>query len=116
MLETNNYSWKKKTNDALLKTLGSYIKEHRLNKNKTQEQLAVEAGINRTTLVEFEKGKRSNLITFIQLLRALDLLHTLEVFQTNKQLSPLKLAELQHTYRKRASKKNPSSNDTKPGW
>ncbi len=92
------------SDNALVATMGEFIKHHRLEQNKTQKRLSEEAGINRSTLVEFENGKRANLITFIQLLRALNLLYTLKQFQMQQQLSPIKLAELEHTKRKRASR------------
>jgi hypothetical protein len=55
-------------------------------------------------LVEFEKGKRSNTLTLIQLLRALDKLYVLENFEIKEQISPLKLAKLEKKKRKRASR------------
>jgi transcriptional regulator with XRE-family HTH domain len=83
-------------------------------KNKTQSELAEMAGINRSTLIEFEQSGRANLITFIQLLRALDQLDILKSFHVTKELSPIQLAELQHTEKKRASKsKNKDQNKNK---
>ena len=93
-----------KSDAAILKIIGEFIRHHRLNQNKTQSKLAEEAGINRTTLVEFEKGKRSNTLTLIQLLRALDKLYVLENFEIKEQISPLKLAKLEKKKRKRASR------------
>ncbi|MBI3234150.1 MAG: helix-turn-helix transcriptional regulator [Bacteroidetes bacterium] len=92
------------SDSAIVATLGAYIKHHRLEQNKSQQQLAEQAGINRSTLVEFEKGMRTNLITFIQLLRALNLLEVLEQFKVTTQISPIQLAELEHKKRRRASK------------
>jgi transcriptional regulator with XRE-family HTH domain len=93
-----------KSDAAILKNIGEFIRHHRLSQNKTQNKLAEEAGINRTTLVEFEKGKRSNTITLIQLLRALDKLYVLENFEIKEQISPLKLAKIEKKKRKRASR------------
>ena len=95
---------KSSSDAAIVSNLGAYIKHHRLEQNKSQQQLADEAGINRSTLVDFEKGMRANLLTFIQLLRALNLLEVLEHFKVTPQISPLKLAELEHQKRRRASK------------
>jgi len=89
---------------AIVNNLGAYIKHHRLEQNKSQQQLAEEAGINRSTLVEFEKGMRANLLTFIQLLRALNLLEVLDHFNVTPQISPIQLAELERKKRRRASK------------
>ncbi|MBK6834269.1 MAG: helix-turn-helix transcriptional regulator [Bacteroidetes bacterium] len=104
------------SDSAIVETLSTYIKHHRLQQNKTQSQLAIDANINRSTLVEFEKGKRANLITFIQLLRALNLLDVLMHFEIKQQLSPIQLAKLDQLKRKRASKKTvkQSQNKKKP--
>ncbi len=94
---------------AILSQLGKYIHDVRLSKNKTQQELADAAGINRSTLVQFEKGKGANLLTFIQVLRALDQLQLLQNFHYKMELSPMKLAELEQKMRKRA--RNNSSNN-----
>jgi DNA-binding XRE family transcriptional regulator len=95
---------------AIVELIGAFIKHHRLEQNKTQSQLAWEAGINRSTLVEFEKGGSGNLMTFIQLLRALNQLHVLNQFEVHLQLSPIQMAELELKQRKRASKAKKTGN------
>jgi hypothetical protein len=55
--------------------------------------------------VEFEQGKRSNTLTLIQILRALNMLESLSVFNYQKQISPLLLAKAEQKTRLRASKK-----------
>lgn len=101
---------------VLLELLGEFVRHHRLQQNKSQEQLAQEAGINRSTLVEFEQGGRSNTLTFIQLLRALDQLHVLDTFYVAKKLSPLQLAKLEQASRKRASKSKGAHHTTPSDW
>ena len=92
------------SDNAILEKMGDYIKHQRLSQNKTQQQLALEAGINRTTLLDLEQGQRANLLTFIQVLRALNVLDILKTFEIETQISPILLAEMQQKYRKRASK------------
>ena len=104
MTDNTNISMNSMSDNAIVETISNFIKHHRLEQNKTQSQLATEAGINRSTLVEFEKGKRANMITFIQLLRALNLLHVINQFEIQQQLSPIQLAELEQSKRKRATK------------
>lgn len=104
------------SDDAIVRSIGAYIRHHRLEQNKTQSSLAEEAGINRTTLVEFEKGTRSNIITLIQLLRALNLLHVMEQFKITPQLSPIQLAEMQQAKRKRATKTKKITKKNKSNW
>ncbi len=103
-MDNTNMSMNSMSDNAIVETISNFIKHHRLEQNKTQSQLATEAGINRSTLVEFEKGKRANMITFIQLLRALNLLHVIKQFEIQQQLSPIQLAELEQSKRKRATK------------
>jgi transcriptional regulator with XRE-family HTH domain len=103
---------------ALVKTLGAFIKHHRVEQNKTQEQLAKEAGIVRSTLSLFENGENTSLIVFIQLLRALKLLNLLQQFEIKQELSPLQLARLEQSKKTRASKKKSEGNnpETKSDW
>ena len=104
------------SDDAIVANLGEFVKHHRLEQNKTQSQVAEQAGINRLTLIEFERGKRISIITFIQLLRALNLLHMLEQFKINPQLSPIQLAEMEQAKRKRATRTKKTSKKTKSNW
>ena len=101
---------------ALMETIGSFIKYHRLQQNKTQDQLAKDAGIARSTLSLFEKGMNTSLLVFIQLLRTLKLLHLLNEFQVKPQISPLQLAKLEHTKRVRARRKVEKKSITKSDW
>lgn len=112
MTDITNIQWSAMSDTALIRTIGSFIKQQRLVQNKTQSQLAEEAGINRATLSLFENGVNSNLITFVQLLRALKLLHLLQVFQFTQQISPIQLAKIEKSERIRARSKN--KNESKP--
>lgn len=115
-MDLSNINWKALSDIAILETLGAIIKYHRLEQNMSQSQLATEAGINRSTLIEFEKGKRSNILTFIQILRALILLELLNDFQIQEKISPLQLAKLDQQKRKRASGKKKAANKPKSDW
>ncbi len=112
-MDIYNKEWQTLSDAAIIESLGAFIKHHRLDQNITQSDLAQKANINRSTLSEFERGTRVNMITFIQLLRALDLLHTLEAFTIQKQVSPLELAKKNEDRRQRASK--PSDQVEGPG-
>ena len=63
---------------ALLELLGKFIKQTRLQQNKTQQQVATSAGVNRSTVVQIENGGGGTMLSFIQVLRALE---QLELFQ-----------------------------------
>jgi transcriptional regulator with XRE-family HTH domain len=107
MTEISDIKWVAASDKVLIETIGAFIKDHRLQQNKTQGQLAREAGIVRSTLSLFESGKNTSLLVFIQLLRALKLLHLLKEFQVKQQISPLQLAKLEQSKRIRAKQKSP---------
>jgi len=88
---------------ALLGELGNFVKQNRLEQNKTQGQLSEEAGISRSALFDLEKGRGSSTVTLVQVLRALKQLGVWKNFQFQTQVSPLQLAKLERKKRKRAS-------------
>lgn len=67
------------TDDAVLTELGRRVELQRIQRNRTQEQMAFEAGIGRATLQRLERGQTVQTTSLIKLLRALDLLAALEV-------------------------------------
>jgi transcriptional regulator with XRE-family HTH domain len=99
----NKKDWYSMSDSAIIRELGTFIKETRLKKNYTQGDLAEKAGVHRVTLSEFEHGLRGSLTTFIQLLRALDELDPLDSFLISTEISPLEMAKLEAKKRKRAS-------------
>jgi transcriptional regulator with XRE-family HTH domain len=66
------------TNDAVLAELGRRLERRRLARNLTQDQLAEQAGIGRATLQRLERGQSVQTTSMIKLLRALDLLQSLD--------------------------------------
>lgn len=102
---------------ALIEQIGSYLKDVRLQQNKTQQEVATSAGINRTTLVQIEKGKGGTLTTLIQILRVLGELSVLAGFRVQRKPSPMILAEMEMSYRRRARHKGTdTSTDTDTDW
>jgi transcriptional regulator with XRE-family HTH domain len=83
---------------AILKMIGVFIKKKRMALNKTQGQLAEEAGMSRSTLSLLERGEKVQLLTLIQALRILDELHLLEAFEVRQQISPIEYIKLQKKY------------------
>lgn len=105
------------TDDALISHVGVYIKHHRLQHNRSQAQIATDAGISRSTLSLLERGEDVRLSTLIQVLRVLDLLHVLSSFDIQEQLSPLAIAKAQHGKRYRARPTKASElNDIGSEW
>ena len=116
MMDINDTNWKAMSDKSILETIGAFIKHNRLEQNKSQKQLAEEAGINRSTLIDFEQGKNSNIITLIQILRVLNLLYILEHFRVQQQISPIQLAKLEQNKRQRAGKKKKTGIKPKINW
>lgn len=117
MMEKSIKYWHAMSDPAILELLGKYIQQTRLQQNKTQQQVATAAGINRSTVVQIENGGGSTMISFVQILRALEQLQILEHFEIKQQISPLQLAKLEQNKRQRASAKKESQNKkTKSDW
>lgn len=64
------------SDEAIAVQIGQAIRERRLRKNITQDELAESAGVSTPTLQKLEKGKGTiaNLITALRALGSLDLL------------------------------------------
>lgn len=99
---------------AIVQFIGAFIRHHRMEQNRTQEELAKAAGISRSTLSLLERGETVTVATLIQVLRVLDRLHVLAPFEVRETISPLALAKLQKQKRQRASRV-PGNTENKQG-
>lgn len=115
MMDISSNNWIAMSDGALVETIGAFVKHHRLLQNKTQQQLATEAGINRSTITQIEKGEKITLQSLLQVLRVLNLLYIMDVFKVQEQVSPLQLAKLAQSKRQRARNKG-NSNDKEFDW
>ena len=88
---------------AIVREMGRRLRKKRLEKNLTQQNLAVMAGVNRTTISELERGKPFGVLTLVQVLRALDALEAIDAFLPDPGISPLQLARMRGKERQRAS-------------
>ena len=114
-MEKYNKNTAAMTDKALLTLMGDFIKGTRLQQNKTQEEVANAAGINRGTLVQIEQGSGGTMQSFVQIMRAIDQLDLFNYFEITQQPSPLQLAKLSMQKRQRATghaadKPKPKSN------
>ena len=112
MNDISHDNWSLMSDKSLLEIIGHFIKWHRLNQNKSQDQVAEAAGISRSTLSILERGEKVRIDSLIQVLRVLDLLYIMDVFKIKEQISPLEYAKLQKKQRKQASPKK-SGNENK---
>lgn len=106
MSDISYNSWLAMPDFALAQTLGNFLKHHRLLQNKTQEAIAQEANISRSTLSLMEKGETVTMASFLAVLRVLNLLHVMDAFKVENQISPLELAKLEQKKKKKASKQS----------
>jgi transcriptional regulator with XRE-family HTH domain len=109
--------WVQLSDGAILKQIGNYIRQGRLQQNKTQAQLAEMAGLNRWTISQIENGESVTLTSLIQILRAMDNLFVLDGFEVQQEISPLEYARLKKQQKKRVRNKQdntPAEGD--PGW
>ena len=114
-MDISNLKWIAMSDTALAQTIGAFVKHHRLTQNKTQQQIADAAGINRSTLSQLEKGNAVTIATMLQVLRVLDLLRIMDAFKIQEQQSPIELAKREQQERKRASSKK-QSDQPKSDW
>ncbi len=87
---------------SLANYIGSFVNHHRIEQNKTQDELARAAGISRSTLSLLERGETVTVSTLIQVLRVLNQLSVLRLFEVRETVSPLALLKLQKKKRQRA--------------
>ena len=100
---------------AILAEMGLRFARARLNKNISQAELAREAGIARKTLSNLENGTAVDVTTLIGVLRALELLDSLESMLPVEQVSAMELARLGGKTRARAGRARQPSRRFKAG-
>lgn len=110
-MENTNKNWIAMSDSAIVSQIGAFIKNERLNSNRTQAQLAKEAGINKWTIGQIENGEAITLLSLIQILRALGVLPLLDIFSIKQEISPIELAKKAQQKRQRA--RNKDNNTTK---
>ncbi len=109
MTDTSFNNWISMSDQALAAHIGSFVKHHRLEQNRTQDALSHDAGISRSTLSLLERGETVTLATLIQVLRVLGQLDVMQVFTVEQRVSPLALAKAEMNKRKRARNTQPSA-------
>ena len=110
-MRSTSIDWVQMSDVAIVKQIGSYIKQMRLQQNKTQAQLADMAGLNRWTISQIENGESITLTSFIQILRALDSLFVLNAFEVPDEISPLEYAKLKKHKKERVRNKEIATQD-----
>lgn len=96
----------KGTDAAVLAQLGDRLARYRLRVDRTQAQLAKEAGVSLRTLARLEAGESTQLTNLVRVLRALDLLGELDDALPMPGPSPMEQVRDQGRDRQRASGKS----------
>ena len=97
--------WIEMSAPGAMKTIGERMKEIRLRKNITQEEIALHAGISKLSVVNAEAGKNISLATLIAILRQLDMIENLEQLIPEPSISPILMKKLKGKKKFRASNK-----------
>lgn len=106
MTDISYKSWYSMSDKALSEVIGRFIKHHRLQKNLSQATVSQSANISRSTLSLLERGETVTVSTLLQVLRTLELLYVMDVFEVKPQISPMQLAKMERERRKHASGKS----------
>ena len=117
MTDNSFTKWTSMSDKVLAENIGTFVRYHRMEQNKTQDEIAAAAGISRSTLSLLERGETVTVSTLIQVLRVLDQLAVMNSFEVRETLSPLALAKLQKEKRQRArSKSKKEDNNETTDW
>lgn len=101
----NLHPWYELSELQLLKELGKRLKEIRLNKNLTQQQIGEKIGKDRFEISKIESGKPISLISFLRILRALEKFEDLDRAIDYPPVSPRDMMLLQERKPKRGGRK-----------
>ncbi len=97
--------WQGLTDKHVLETIAKRLKEYRVHKRFTQQELAEKSGISEYSVQKMEQGKPVSLRIFIPILRTLKLLNQLESLVPDVSISPIQLLEQQGTKVQRVRKR-----------
>lgn len=102
------------SDEAVLKEIGRRIVRYRLNQNKTQAALALEAGVSNRTIARAEHGDSVQASSIIRILRALQLVENLDTLIPEPAVSPVQQLKMQGKRRQRASSASMKSKKEEP--
>lgn len=100
-------TWVHITDRHVLEEIGQRVEGTRLDTNVTQQRLAEESGVSKSTVERLEKGESVAMQSFIRVLRVLGLLDSLMSALPERDLRPTDLAAGVKERRKRASSGTP---------
>ena len=84
-----------KTDEEILKEIGSYLKQRRIGANLTQLELAEATGISKIQISQIERTGKTSLATLVALSRKLGLLQQLLSIYEMPKLTPIQKYEME---------------------
>lgn len=104
-MSINPIPWLPANDKHLIKEVGAAIQRMRVQADLTQEHVAENSGLDRSTIAKLEGGRAATLLTIIKVLRAIGRLDTLEPFLRKPEPTPYMLMEQESLYRKSQRKR-----------
>lgn len=89
------------TDEAIALELGLRIQRLRLNRNKSQDQVADEAGVSKPTIIQLERGQ-GKITTLIAVMRTLGMLDQVDQIVPEIPASPIQVHKMSGVVRQRA--------------
>lgn len=117
--QSKTVNWNSMSDQEIATELVAYLRQIRLQQNLTQEELAEKAGLSRSAISEMENGRAAtSLLTFVQLLKALQQLHLLENWHIADPINPMQMTKLTGMKRLRAAKttRKPTKEESEWEW
>ena len=102
--------------DAILRQLGARLALIRLERNLTQADLAIDAGVSKRTVERMEAGGATQLVNLVRVCRALGLVEGFDALIPEPVPSPVAQLKLRGKERKRASSAKPPAPQGKWQW
>lgn len=103
------------SDEVVLRVVGERLARLRLERNLTQAQLAREAGLAQRTVTRIEAGGPATLASLVRILRALNVIDSLNQFLPPPVPSPIEALERWGKQRRRASGPRKRRDKTSPG-
>jgi len=97
-------NWNSLSNSAIIEEVGKRLKDYRIRRKLTQQELADQAGISIFSVAQIERGKVVTMSMFLSVLRVLRLLDNFELFIPEIGISPVELLKLKGKIPKRIKK------------
>ena len=92
------------SDSAILTELGTRIEQYRIGQEMTQAQLAAKAGVGKRTIERLESGESLQLGVLLRVLRALEIIESLDALVPEAAARPMDLLKLKGKTRSRASR------------